>query len=176
MSESQEIVVSSQERDPETYLTSIGEDNKRNVSTLRDALMQTTKKLGISGFMLAVGGTVVKEQPDKRKDVDVRVGFDIDNSDLVSLPLLERYQKQFQRWQEVVGKAVGSINEDESFGVETDPPHPDPEHEWMAANDGMVKVIPKNGGVPIEILCHQTGARINPPFVTLFNNLDSKVA
>ena len=172
MNESSETTPLSPEINPEQYLESIGPANKHNVSLLRNALQETAQIEGIGGFMLAVGGTVTKENPDKRKDIDIRVGVKVDTNDIKQLPLLQRYEQQFERWSAVVNRVIGTINTEGEFEVEIDPPHPDREHEWMAANDGMVRIIPKKSGVPIEILCHQEGSRIPPPFVKLFSNID----
>lgn len=176
MSESQEQGPNPHEINPEVYLNNIGPENKNNVTLLRDALQTTTQEAGIAGFMLAVGGTVEKKNPDKRKDVDIRIGLQIDNSDLINLSLLEKYQQYFERWKTILQKTVLTINKDENFEVEVDPPHQDRDHEFLAANDGMIKLIPKKGGVPIEVLCHQAGSLIKPPFVTLFSDMDLKTA
>lgn len=176
MNESPEAIATPQEINPEQYLDSIGPDNKHNVSLLRDSFATSMAELGIGGFMLAVGGTVTKPNPATRKDVDIRVGVKVDNSDITTLPLLERYQTQFERWKNIVEKAFASVAQQEEFEIEVDPPHSDHDHEWMAGNDGMIRFTPKKGGVPIEMLCHQAGSLFKPPFVKLFSNIDITTA
>lgn len=171
MSENSEEKPTYPEINPQKYLESIGPENKKNVSLLTSSLQTVIKELELKGFILAVGGTVEKKDPSERKDVDIRVGFQIEHDTNRSHSMLEMHITQFEKWKEIVQKAVDSIKKTE-FAVEIDPPHPSQENESIPANDGMIRLIPQEGGVPIEILCYQEGSFIKPPFVTLFSNVN----
>lgn len=160
---------------PEKYLNNIGEENKKNVERLRNSIKETSEELQIPAYMLAVGGTVEKQNPHLRKDVDIRLGLQLKYLADNNQSFLNRYQQFFNQWKEVTLKAVNGMSVENEYEIEIDPPHPDPEHEWMAANDGMIKIIPKTG-VPVEILCHQPGSIARPPYVTLFDNTRTSAA
>lgn len=161
----------------EKYLELIGPTNKNNVVNIRDAIMDSVHEDSLQCFILAVGGTVEKENPAQRKDIDIKVGINTASLEgQAQLAPIGQYRKQFEDWKSFMLKAVQKINQNQDYVLEVEPPLPDIEHPSLPQTEGTIRLTPNNGGAPIELLCYQK-TPIPAPFVTLYSDTEmSKIA
>jgi hypothetical protein len=124
------------EVDKERYLDSLSTENRQNVEAVSDAFLSQLRKIGRSGALIAVGGTVKPATiGTPRKDVDLFAVIDGSNS--------------FDDW---LGR-IKAISQEAGIKVsDVQMPIPDKEYnEAFNIHDGSVTLRP-NSGVPIEIV------------------------
>lgn len=137
----------------EEYLKRLPEVDQDNLLHLVQRISAIFGEQGEKGAMYAVGGTVSKE--GRRKDIDTLLVLE-PKEELerkVNETPLDYATRDFEHIQGVLARL---IDEENSPFSEITPAPPLENEEYggglILRHDGGFKIVPKNGGVPIEII------------------------
>lgn len=171
MGENQDILTPTQTTS-EQYLESIGNENAQNITSIVTALSENLKATKKEGFILAIGGTTSKTNPNQRKDIDILFG-----THLTKVSGTTEYEKaatRFAEWHESLESVLTVLNREKKMEFIVQKPYPKPENPDIPSTNGKVIITPEIGKT-IDIVCY-SGQPIEPPFVNLYSNVEFKKA
>lgn len=149
------------------YLESIGEEKAELVTFTTEQLASGIERHGFEGFIMAVGGTVKKEDPHERGDVDLIIGINFPKGMINMEKTYEKYEQRYQKYKQIVMPLKKSLETEFGKEVSIDPTEPgrDYDHGEQVNNDGHF-YITVEGRTPIDIICWQE-TELTKPMVKL---------
>ncbi len=158
-----------QNQTAEKYLERIGAVDRENLRILTKSFADTLQTEGVKGFIFAVGGTTISQNPQERKDIDLLMGIEQELGDTSKLAPVGKYRLEFDGWKSLALKSLKPlIEKGVIIGYIEDPIYPDKERESLPANDGKL-VLNFRAGKTVEVLCHH-GTEISKTAIQLFSN------